>query len=67
MYNGSPERFEWQLLGKQELYIPYNAYRINSEGQGYSDILQTKHINPDLARYELHRVRVVEGTLKPDM
>jgi hypothetical protein len=67
MYNGSPERFEWQLLGKQELYIPYNAYRIDSEEQGYSDVLQTKHINPDLARYELHRVWVVEGTLKPDM
>jgi hypothetical protein len=67
MYNGSPERFEWQLLGKQELYIPYNAYRIDSEEQGYSDILQTKHINPALARYELHRVWVVEGKLKPDM
>ena len=67
MYNGSPERFEWQLLGKQELYIPYNAYRLDSEEQGYSDVLQTKHINPDLARYELHRVWVVEGTLKPDM
>ena len=67
MFNGSPERFEWQLLGKQELYIPYNAYHIDSEGQSPEDILQTKHINPDLARYELHRVWVVEGTLKPDM
>ncbi|HAJ92361.1 MAG TPA: DUF1329 domain-containing protein [Gammaproteobacteria bacterium] len=67
MYNGSPERFEWQLLGKQELYIPYNAYQIDGEGQTASDILQTKHINPDLARYELHRVWVVEGTLKADM
>jgi len=67
MFNGSPERFEWQLLGKQELYIPYNAYHIDNEGQSPEDILQTKHINPDLARYELHRVWVVEGTLKPDM
>jgi hypothetical protein len=67
MYNGSPERFEWKLLGKKELYIPYNAYRIHRAGLGYSDILQHKHINPDLARYELHRVWVGQGTLKPDM
>jgi hypothetical protein len=67
MYNGSPELFAWKLLGKQELYIPYNAYRIHSDELDYSDILQQKHINPDLARYELHRVWVVEGTLKPGM
>lgn len=65
MYNGSPELYEWKLMGKQELYIPYNAYRIHSDELDYSDILQEKHINPDLARYELHRVWVVEGTLKP--
>jgi len=67
MYNGSPARFEWKLLGKKELYIPYNAYRIHSADLEYGDILKKKHINPDLARYELHRVWVVEGTLKPGM
>ncbi len=65
MFNGSPERFEWRLLGKQELYIPYNAYRIHSGDLGYRDIVKARHINPELARYELHRVWVVEGTLKP--
>jgi len=65
MFNGSPERFEWRLLGKRELYIPYNAYRIHSSDAGYGDIFKTRHINPELARYELHRVWVVEGTLKP--
>jgi hypothetical protein len=67
MFNGSPERFEWRLLGKQELYIPYNAYRIHSSDAAYGDIIKTRHINPELARYELHRVWVVEGTLKPGM
>jgi hypothetical protein len=67
MFNGSPERFEWRLLGKRELYIPYNAYRIHSSDAGYADIIKTRHINPELARYELHRVWVVEGTLKPGM
>ena len=67
MFNGSPANYDWKLLGKRELYIPYNAYRIQSDELGYDDIIQTHHIDPELARYELHRVWVVEGTLKPDM
>jgi hypothetical protein len=65
MFNGSPEYYEWRLLGKKELYIPYNGYRIHSSDVSYGDIIKTRHINPELARYELHRVWVVEGTLKP--
>ncbi len=65
MFNGSPERFEWRLLGKQELYIPYNSYRIHSTDARYRDIIKARHINPDRTRYELHRVWVVEGILKP--
>ncbi len=30
MYNGSPERYEWKLIGKKEIYIPYNNYKITS-------------------------------------
>jgi hypothetical protein len=67
MYNGSPGRFEWKLLDKRELYIPYNAYRLHSKALDYGDILQQHHINPAVARYELHRVWVVEGTLRPGM
>lgn len=64
LFNGPPDRFEWKLLGKRELYIPYNAYQLHSDSITYSDILKQGHINSDLARYELHRVWVVEGTLK---
>jgi hypothetical protein len=64
MFNGSPALFEWKLLGKRELYIPYNAYRLHSDKLEYEDILQKHHINPELARYELHRVWVVEGTVR---
>lgn len=67
LFNGSPDRFEWRLLGKRELYVPYNAYKLDSAQVKYDDILLTRHINPDLARYELHRVWVVEGKLKPEM
>jgi hypothetical protein len=64
LFNGPPDRFEWKLLGKQELYIPYNAYRLHSGTAGPGDILRVGHIEADLARYELHRVWVVEGVLK---
>ena len=66
MFNGSPEHYQWRLLGKKEMYIPYNAYALHSSDAGYGDIIRQRHINPELARYELHRVWVVEGTLKPD-
>ena len=64
MYNGSPERYNWELVGKREIYVPYNSYRLHSDSLKYKDILKPKHINQDLARYELHRVWVVEATLK---
>ena len=64
MFNGAPNRYTWTLKGKQELYIPYNDYRLHSDKVKYSDILQPGHINPDLVRYEKHRVWVVEANLK---
>jgi hypothetical protein len=64
MYNGSPERYEWTLVGKKELLVPYNAYKLNSNSLKYADILQKNHINPEHARYELHRVWVVDSKLK---
>lgn len=65
MFNGAPDRYDWKLLGKKELYIPYNNYKISSPEVKYKDVLQVGHINPTLTRNELHRVWVVEGTLKP--
>jgi hypothetical protein len=65
MYNGSPERYDWKLIGKKEIYVPYNSYKLHSNTVKYADLLQKNHINQDLARYELHRVWVVDSTLKP--
>jgi hypothetical protein len=64
MYNGSPERYDWTLVGKKEMLVPYNAYKLDSNTLKYTDILKKNHINPDLARYELHRVWVVDSKLK---
>lgn len=65
-YNGAPDRFDWKLVGKQELFIPYNSYKIGSHALKYDDVIKPNHINQDLARYEKHRVWVVEATLKPN-
>jgi Protein of unknown function (DUF1329) len=66
MYNGSPERYSWELIGRKEIYVPYNNYKISSPELKYKDILTPVHINQDYPRYELHRVWVVEATLKDD-
>lgn len=64
MFSGAPDRYDWKLIGKKELYIPYNSYEIASSDLKYSDILKAGHVNQDLARYELHRVWEIEATLK---
>ena len=65
MFNGAPDRYEWKLVGKKEMFVPYNSYKLHSDSLKYSDILKPLHINQDLTRYELHRVWVVDATLKP--
>lgn len=64
MFNGSPDRYNWELKGKQEMYIAYNDYKLHSKELKYADILMAGHINPEHVRYEKHRVWVVEATLK---
>lgn len=63
-YNGAPDRYDWQLLGKQELLVPYNSYAVHQKGIPYASILQAKSVNPELLRYELHRLWVVEAVLR---
>ena len=64
MYNGAPDKYNWELKGKEEVYIPYNNFQIMDPELDYEDIIQAGHMNQDLIRYEKHRVWVVEGTLK---
>jgi len=64
LYNGSPERYDWKLVGKQEMIVPYNAYKLHSNKVTNDDIIKPLHINQSLARYELHRGWVVDATLK---
>ncbi|MDG9930656.1 MULTISPECIES: DUF1329 domain-containing protein [unclassified Pseudomonas] len=64
MYNGAPDRYDWKLVGKKEIYIPYNSYDLDSPKLKYADVIKAGHINQDLTRYELHRVWQVTATLK---
>lgn len=64
VFNGAQDRFDWKLVGKKDILIPYNSWVINSPTFKYKDIIRPGHINQDLARYELHRVWVVEATLR---
>ncbi|EJN26868.1 hypothetical protein PMI35_03710 [Pseudomonas sp. GM78] len=66
MFNGAPDRYDWKLVGKKEIYIPYNSYKLESTALKYDDIVKAGHINPDHTRYELHRVWEVVATLKSD-
>ncbi|HEY0922367.1 DUF1329 domain-containing protein [Rheinheimera pacifica] len=64
MFNGSPDRYNWTLKGKQEMYIAYNDYKLHSNQVKYADLLMPGHINPEYIRWEKHRVWVVEAALK---
>ncbi len=64
MFNGAVDRYDWRLVGKREMYVPYNSYRLHSADLAFDDILTPLHVNPAHLRYELHRVWVVEATLK---
>jgi len=66
MFNGAPDRYNWQLDGKKEVYIPYNAYKLADPSAKYEDIVNAGHLNQDHTRYELHRVWQVTATLKDD-
>jgi hypothetical protein len=63
IFNGSMDRYEFKLVGKKEMFVPYNAYAAVYQAK-QDDLLKPNHLNPDLVRWELHRVWVVEATLK---
>jgi hypothetical protein len=62
--SGRTDRFDWKIVGKQEMMIPYNSNRLHTPTKD-SEVLLEHHLNPDHVRWELHRVWVIESTLKP--
>ena len=64
MFNGAPNKYNWELVGKREMYIPYNNYKLMDPELSYDDIINPGHMDQDLVRYEKHRVWEVKATLK---
>jgi len=58
---GSLDRFQWKLVGKQEMLIPYNNNGLI--GAKLDDAIAKHHLNPDHVRWERHRVWVVEASV----
>jgi hypothetical protein len=61
-FDGRMDRFDFELRGRREMFIPYNAYKAFQTP--IDTLLGKSFVNPDSLRWELHRVWVVEATLK---
>lgn len=66
VFNGAPDRYTWESKGKKENYIPYNSYKLAASPLKIEQLATPLHFNQDVLRYELHRVWITEGKLKPD-
>ncbi|CAN5402779.1 DUF1329 domain-containing protein [soil metagenome] len=65
IFSGKMDKFDFKLMGKKEMYLPYNMYRGVFDCPAPEKALLPQHTNPACERWELHRVWVIEATLKP--
>lgn len=67
VFYGSFERFDWELVGKKEVYLPYNMFKLYDKSHACNQdehVFTTSFMNPECVRWELHRAWVVQATLK---
>lgn len=68
VFYGAQDRYNFELVGRQEMFIPYNTFKLHDNEQcSAGQVFTPNHMNPDCVRWELHRVWVVEATLKNGM
>lgn len=68
LYSGKQDRFDFKHLGTKEMIIPYDCYRAaQATKEDITSVGGGRHPNPAVMRWELHRVVVVEATLKEGM
>lgn len=67
VFFGPMDRFDWKLVGKQELLVPYNAFGAYDASANIENVAKHDYIAPESRRYELHRVWVVEATVRQGM
>lgn len=63
MFSGSMDRFDFKLVGKKEVILPYNTYKLSFHTSS-EQMLKPHFINPDTLRWERHRAWVVEANLR---
>jgi hypothetical protein len=63
IYDGRMDQYDFKILGKKEMYIPANGNKCFLTS--YDEQLGATHYNPDVLRWELRRVWVIEMTLLP--
>ncbi|WP_435635848.1 DUF1329 domain-containing protein [Pseudomonas solani] len=66
MFTGALDRYDFKLLGKKEMLVPYNSFRLVDKANRYEQVIGQDYLNRDVQRYEKHRVWVVEATVKAD-
>jgi hypothetical protein len=64
IFYGNPDRFDWKIVGKKEMYVPYNNFEVQNFNTKFDDAAGPDFISPSVRRYELHRVWEVVGTVK---
>ncbi|MDH4582847.1 DUF1329 domain-containing protein [Pseudomonas sp. BN415] len=67
IFFGPLDRFDWKLIGKQELIVPYNSFGAYDTSAKTEDFAKQDFIAPEFRRYEAHRVWVVEATVRQGM
>lgn len=65
IFSGRPDRFQFRLVGEKEMLIPYNDFAFLQPDASVAKFLTPRHPNPEMIRWEKHRVWVLEATLKP--
>jgi hypothetical protein len=61
LFIGAQDRYEVKLIGKKEIYIPYNNNGMFRKP--VNAVIGKGTLNPDAVRWELHRVWVLEASL----
>jgi hypothetical protein len=63
VFNGRLDRFDWKIVGKKEMLIPYNGNKLLATPEVQA--LDKHHLSSNAMRWELHRVWVIEANVAP--
>lgn len=58
---GHPDRYDWKIVGKKEMYIPYNLNSFHAENP--DAVFSENVLESEKMRWELHRVWELEATV----